>query len=102
MFHVYLSKPKRALWQKFFVNKRIRSSTTLPPSPKDIVTISYSSSRHPSGITGSYRSNFSSTTTLSKFDQHKMTNENGSKRNELLNVEQLQLHRLSTETIRTT
>ncbi|CAF3811156.1 unnamed protein product [Rotaria magnacalcarata] len=100
LFHVYLSKPKRASWQSFFVQHGCHSHSNVSSDHKEITTVSYSTGRNASEITSSSRSNISRASTFSAADEHK-THHNiktptttDHKRNELLNVVHLELSRL--------
>ncbi|CAF3674371.1 unnamed protein product [Rotaria sp. Silwood1] len=101
LFHVYLSKPKRALWQTFFIERGFHQRSPTSHDDKDLRTISHSTSRNTSGITRSDKFCFSQTSTSLSIDQQVSLTQNNSKRNEVLNAEQLQLNGLSNVTIHT-
>ncbi|CAF2464130.1 unnamed protein product [Rotaria sp. Silwood2] len=92
LFHVYLSKPKRALWQTFFIERGFLRRSHTSQEHRDLMTISYLTSRNNSGIIPPVKFRFSPTSTSLSIDPQASISQNNSKRNELLNVKQLQLN----------
>ncbi len=56
LFHVYLSKPKRELWQIFFIQRRLYKNSHVSSGHTDLMTISNSNG----GITRPVKFRFSS------------------------------------------